>query len=68
MWPDEPPDAGPLDQRQALAPASRRSASDRGLRQEKQGDTVEAIAPDAATLRSRHVARRTGLSLTAVRL
>jgi hypothetical protein len=35
-----------------------RSASDRSLRQRKHGDTVEAIAPDAAALRSRHVARR----------
>ena len=48
--PDEPPDAGPLDHRQALRrryePSSpRRSVSGRSLRQGRQGDTVEAIAP-----------------------
>jgi hypothetical protein len=73
--PDEPPDAGPLDHRQALRrryePSSpRRSVSGRSLRQGRQGDTVEAIAPDAATLRSRHVARRMdcGSSLTLLRI
>jgi hypothetical protein len=35
-----------------------------GLRQGKQGDTVDAIAPDAAALRSRHVARRMGSRLS----
>jgi hypothetical protein len=38
--------------------SGRRCASDRSLRQGEQGDTIEAIAPDAATPRSRHVARR----------
>ena len=44
--------------------------SDRSLRQGRQGDTVEAIAPDAATLRSRHVARRMdcGSSWTLLRI
>ena len=42
---------------------AQRSVSDRSLRQGKQGDTVEAIAPDAATLRSRHVARRMGSTI-----
>jgi hypothetical protein len=37
---------------------ARRSSGSRSLRQGRRGDTVEAIAPDAATLRSRHVARR----------
>jgi hypothetical protein len=55
----------------AARPAPRRCApGDRSLRQGKQGDTVEAIAPDAATLRSRHVARRMGPTrpVTALRL
>ena len=42
----------------AARTSARRSVSDRSLRQGRQGDTIEAIAPDAATLRSRHVARR----------
>jgi hypothetical protein len=51
--PTSRPTPGPLDQRQALGPATgastsgRRSVSDRSLRQGRQGDTVEAIAPDA---------------------
>ena len=63
LRPDEPPDAGPLDQR-------RRSVGERSLRQGRQGDTVQAIAPDAATLRSRHVARRMdcGSSWTLLRI
>ena len=51
----------------------RRSASGMSLRQGRQDDTIQAIAPDAAALRSRHVARRmdcgsswTLLSITAV--
>ena len=51
------PDAGAPDAR------SRGPSSKRCLRQGKQGDTVHAIAPDAATLRSRHVARRTGFTI-----
>jgi hypothetical protein len=39
-------------------PPARAFASARSLRQGRPGDTLEAIAPDAATLRSRHVARR----------
>jgi hypothetical protein len=38
--------------------SGRRSVGDTSLRRGKQGDTVEAIAPDAAGLRSGHVARR----------
>ena len=52
LRPDEPPDAG------AARPAPGAPSGDRSLRQGRQGDTVEAIAPDAAALRSRHVARR----------
>jgi hypothetical protein len=60
------PTPEPLDQRPALRRAvrnsssGRRSAGGRSLRQGRQGDTMNAIAPDAAALRSRHVARRTG--------
>jgi hypothetical protein len=42
----------------ALSTSARRSINDRRLRKGRQGDTVEAIAPDAAALRSRHVAGR----------
>jgi hypothetical protein len=64
LWPDEP-----LRRRQEPQ-ARRASASDRSLRQRKHGDTVEAIAPDAAALRSRHVARRMdcGSSWTLLRI
>ena len=50
--------------------SGRRCASDRSLRQGEQGDTIEAIAPDAATPRSRHVARRMacGSSWTLLRI
>ena len=49
---------------------ARRSARDRRLRRGRRGDTVEAIAPDAAALRSRHVARRMdcGSSWTLLRI
>jgi hypothetical protein len=39
----------------------RDSASDRSLRRGRQGDTVEAIAPDAAALRSRQCLKADGL-------
>jgi hypothetical protein len=68
--PDDPPDAGasrPIARRFASATrdstSAGRSGSARRLRQGRQGDTVEAIAPDAATLRSRHVARRMGSTI-----
>jgi hypothetical protein len=50
--------------------SGKRSVSGKRLRQGKQGDTIEAIAPDAATLRSRHVARRMdcGSSWTLLRI
>jgi hypothetical protein len=63
LRPDEPPDAGAarpaagLRRRQGLR-QRQETRPDRSLRQGRQGDTVEAIAPDAAALRSRHVARR----------
>ena len=56
LRPDESP-AETLHQRRRST-SGRRSVGDRSLRQQRRGDTIEAIAPDAATLRSRHVARR----------
>jgi hypothetical protein len=51
-------------------PPAESSVNDRSLRQGRQGDTIEAIAPDAATPRSRHVARRMdcGSSWTLLRI
>ena len=49
--------AGPMS-RPTPGRSARRSARGRSLRQGRQGDIVEIIAPDAAALRSRHVARR----------
>jgi hypothetical protein len=57
LRPDEPPDAG------GRSTIARRSVSDGSLRQGRQGDTMEALAPDAAALRSRHVARRMGSTI-----
>ena len=54
------PMSGPTPAARPAAGALRRR---RSLRQGRQGDTVEAIAPDAAALRSRHVARRTGSTI-----
>ena len=56
LRPDELP-AETLHQRRRST-SGRRSVGDRSLRQQRRGDTIEAIAPDAAALRSRHVARR----------
>ena len=69
--PNEPPSAGAT--RFAGGGSStraRRFARARRLRRGRRGDTVEAIAPDAAALRSRHVARRMdcGSSWTLLRI